>query len=85
MRTNLGDDVRSILRKVGVPTLVIHQHDDTVIEVGQGRYLAENIPDAKYVELPGSDHWPLSDVAKPEMEAIVDAIERFVADVGRTE
>jgi pimeloyl-ACP methyl ester carboxylesterase len=85
MRTNLGDDVRSILRKVGVPTLVIHQQDDTVIEVGQGRNLAERIPDAKYLELPGSDHWPLSDSAKPEMDAIVDAIERFVADVGRTQ
>jgi DNA-binding SARP family transcriptional activator/pimeloyl-ACP methyl ester carboxylesterase len=85
MRTNLGDDVRSILRKVGVPTLVIHQQDDTVIEVGQSRYLAEHIPNAKYRELPGSDHWPLSDSSKPEMEAIVDATERFVADVGRTQ
>jgi pimeloyl-ACP methyl ester carboxylesterase/DNA-binding SARP family transcriptional activator len=82
LRTSLGDDVRPILKELKVPTLVIHQQDDNVIEVGQGRYLADHIPDAKYVELPGSDHWPLSDSAKVEMEAILNAIERFVADVG---
>jgi pimeloyl-ACP methyl ester carboxylesterase/DNA-binding SARP family transcriptional activator len=81
MRTNLGDDVRSILKDVSVPTLVVHQQGDSVIEVGQGRYLAENIPDARYVALPGSDHWPLSHSAKPELDAIIDAVERFVADV----
>jgi pimeloyl-ACP methyl ester carboxylesterase len=81
LRTNLQDDVRSMLGKVGVPALVIHQQDDNVIEVGQGRYLAEHIPDARYVELPGSDHWPLSNAAKPELDAILDAAGRFIADV----
>ena len=79
MRTNLEDDVRPLLASVNVPTLVIHQHDDSVIEVGQGRYLADNIPDAKYVELPGIDHWPLSPSAKPELDAILDAVEDFLA------
>jgi pimeloyl-ACP methyl ester carboxylesterase/DNA-binding SARP family transcriptional activator len=85
LRTSLGDDVRPFLKQLRVPTLVIHQRDDHVIDVGQGRYLAENIPDARYVELPGSDHWPLSDPAKPEMDAILDAVERFVAEVGRAQ
>ena len=84
MRTNLEDDVRSILASVRVPTMVIHQHDDSVIEVGQGRYLADHIPDAKYVELPGIDHWPLSDSAKPELDAILDAVEDFLAQVRGT-
>jgi len=84
MRTNLQDDVRSILASVRVPTMVIHQHDDSVIEVGQGRYLADHIADAKYVELPGIDHWPLSDSAKPELDAILDAVEDFLAQVRGT-
>jgi class 3 adenylate cyclase/pimeloyl-ACP methyl ester carboxylesterase len=49
-------DVRPILSSVQVPTLVMHRRGDRTIRVGAGRYLAENIPNAKYVELPGVDH-----------------------------
>jgi class 3 adenylate cyclase len=45
-------DVRAVLPTVRVPTLVV-QHADSVIPPAKGKYIAEHIPDAKYVELPG--------------------------------
>jgi len=55
-------DVRPLLGSVRVPTLVLHRTGDQTIRVGAGRYLAQNIPDAKYVELPGVDHlWWIKD------------------------
>jgi pimeloyl-ACP methyl ester carboxylesterase len=62
MRTMLTSemhrDLRSVLSAIRVPTLVLHRLGDRFIRVGHGRYLAEHIPGAKYVELPGSDHLP---------------------------
>lgn len=49
-------DVRSILSAVQVPTLIMHRVGDRVVNVRHGRYLAEHIPGATYVELPGADH-----------------------------
>jgi len=49
-------DVRHVLPTIRVPTLVLHRNGDCNIRVGHGRYLAEHIPAAKYVELPGEDH-----------------------------
>ena len=46
-------DVRAMLPTVRVPTLVVHHIDDAIVEPAKGRYLAENIPGANYVELPG--------------------------------
>jgi hypothetical protein len=50
-------DVRPILPSVRLPTLVLHRRDDP-IPVDHGRYYAEHIPDARLVELEGSDHSP---------------------------
>jgi class 3 adenylate cyclase len=49
-------DVRHVLSTIRVPTLVIHRRDDAWTRVGHGRFLAENIPGAKYIELDGSEH-----------------------------
>jgi pimeloyl-ACP methyl ester carboxylesterase/class 3 adenylate cyclase len=49
-------DVRSVLPAIQAPTLVMHRREDRFLPVGHGRYMAEHIPDAKYVELPGADH-----------------------------
>src|SRR5215475_6787323 len=46
-------DVRALLPAIRVPTLVVHHTDDAVIPLDWGKYVAENIPDAKFVELPG--------------------------------
>jgi pimeloyl-ACP methyl ester carboxylesterase len=46
-------DVRALLPTVRVPTLVVQHTDDPMIVPAMGKYIAEHIPDAKYVELPG--------------------------------
>src|SRR4029077_3367414 len=46
-------DVRAVLPAIRVPTLVLHHTDCVVIPPAKGKYIAEHIPDAKYVELPG--------------------------------
>jgi len=57
-RMNREIDARDILPVIRVPTLVMHRIGDGAIPVEAGRYLADNIPGAKYVELPGNDHVP---------------------------
>ena len=46
-------DVRAVLPTVRVPTLVVHHADDQLIPPEWGKYVADHIPGAKYVELPG--------------------------------
>jgi class 3 adenylate cyclase/pimeloyl-ACP methyl ester carboxylesterase len=46
-------DVRAVLPAIRVPTLVLHHTDNAIIPPAKGKYIAEHIPDAKYVELPG--------------------------------
>jgi class 3 adenylate cyclase/alpha-beta hydrolase superfamily lysophospholipase len=73
-KMNEAIDVRDILPIVRVPTLILHRVGDRVIEIEQGRYLAENIPDAKFVELPGEDHlWWVGD-----SEALVNEVQVFL-------
>jgi class 3 adenylate cyclase len=67
-------DVRPILPAVHVPTLVLHREGDMVVPVGQGRRLAELIPDADYVELPGNDHL----VTVGDQDGLVDEVEEFL-------
>jgi pimeloyl-ACP methyl ester carboxylesterase len=55
-------DVRSSLPHIQAPTLVLHRRGDQAIRVGSGRYVATHIPNARYVELDGEDHfWWLGD------------------------
>ncbi len=65
-------DVRPLLPQVAVPALVIHRQRE-LIPVEQGRYLAEHIPGAEYVELDGADHLPWVG----DSDAVVAAVERF--------
>ncbi|HSS36225.1 MAG TPA: alpha/beta hydrolase, partial [Patescibacteria group bacterium] len=57
-RMNAEIDVRPVLAAVRVPTLVLHRAGDRTISLGAGRYLAERIPGATFVELAGDDHLP---------------------------
>jgi class 3 adenylate cyclase len=75
MRMNSQIDIAGILPTIRVPTLVIHRTEDVTINVEGGRYLAEHIPGARYIELPGKDHIPF--VGDNAME-IADAIEEFL-------
>ncbi|MDX6670435.1 MAG: hypothetical protein QOI91_798 [Solirubrobacteraceae bacterium] len=49
-------DVRDVVPNVHVPTLVLHRTHDHLVHVGNGRWLAEHLPNARLVELPGEDH-----------------------------
>ena len=70
-------DVRHVLPAVGVRTLILHVVGDRVAHIGNARYLAEHIPGAKLVELPGEDHFPLFGNG----DAIIDEIEEFLTGV----
>ena len=58
MRMAFDIDVRDIVSSIQVPTLIIHSEGDRVCHVENGRYLAREIPKARYIELPGADHVP---------------------------
>ena len=51
--TLVGIDVRPVLPSVSVPTLVLHGTDDATAPIGNGRWLADHIPGARFVEIPG--------------------------------
>jgi pimeloyl-ACP methyl ester carboxylesterase/DNA-binding winged helix-turn-helix (wHTH) protein/class 3 adenylate cyclase len=74
---NAEIDVRQVLPSIRVPTLVIHRSDDLCLKVEEGRYVAERIPGAKYVEFPGQDHLPFVG----DQDAILDEVERFLTGV----
>ncbi|HXW64982.1 MAG TPA: adenylate/guanylate cyclase domain-containing protein [Burkholderiaceae bacterium] len=62
LQQNALIDVRSILPNVRVPTLVLHSRRDALVPVENGRYLASQIPGAKYTEYPEGDHaGPMTD------------------------
>jgi len=46
-------DVRAMLPTIRVPTLVVQHTDDWLMPPEWGKYVADHIPDSKYVELPG--------------------------------
>jgi class 3 adenylate cyclase len=67
-------DVRAVLSQVRVPTLVIQALDDRDVDVRDGRYLAERILNAKYVELPSGDHmWWVS-----HQDEIIGEVQEFL-------
>ena len=72
-------DVRPMLPRVSVPTLVVHRRDDRAVRIEAGRYIAERIPDARIVELDGSDHWFFAGPQEP----MLDAIRNFIAALSR--
>jgi class 3 adenylate cyclase len=66
-------DLRSILDGLRVPTLVIHARHNQFCRAGNGRYLAEHIAGARYVELDTADHVPWASPAD-----IAGEIEEFL-------
>jgi class 3 adenylate cyclase len=74
-RMNNQIDISDIVSTIRVPTLVIHRTDDKVVDVDAGRFLAEHIPGARYIELPGVDHLPF---VGDNAGDIADAIEEFL-------
>jgi class 3 adenylate cyclase/pimeloyl-ACP methyl ester carboxylesterase len=48
-------DVRAFLPLIRVPTLVLSMRENPILPIDHGHYLAEHIPDARFVEIPGGD------------------------------
>ncbi|MGH2597561.1 MAG: adenylate/guanylate cyclase domain-containing protein [Actinomycetota bacterium] len=72
-------DVREILPAIRVPTLVLHRVGDRAVPIENGRYIAEHVPGAKLVELPGTAHgWTQDD-------DVPDAVGNFLAELRREE
>jgi pimeloyl-ACP methyl ester carboxylesterase len=73
-KMNTQIDIRSLLPAIRVPTLILHRTGDLDIDVGGSRLMAERIPRAKFVELPGNDHLPFVG----DSDAILDEVEEFL-------
>ncbi len=73
-RMYMQTDVRSVLGSVNTPTLVVHRTADPVQKIEGGRYVAERIPGATLVELPGADWIPWGD----DQDALLDTVEEFL-------
>ena len=56
LEMNIRIDLRALLPTIRVPTVVLQAADDKMIHPASGPYLAEHIPNARYVEAPGDDH-----------------------------
>jgi serine/threonine protein kinase/DNA-binding winged helix-turn-helix (wHTH) protein/alpha-beta hydrolase superfamily lysophospholipase len=80
-RMNAEIDVRQVLPTIRVPSLVIHRSDDRLLHIEEGRFVANAIPGAKLVELPGADHLPFVG----DQDAILDEIQEFLTGVRRAE
>ncbi|MGH3066344.1 MAG: adenylate/guanylate cyclase domain-containing protein [Gaiellaceae bacterium] len=72
LETILALDARGVLPLVEVPTLVVHIRENTFVRVGHGRYLAEHIRGARYIERDSADHWPVPD------SDLVSTVEEFI-------
>jgi class 3 adenylate cyclase len=74
-------DVRALLPTVHVPTLILHHADDVVCPPAEGKYLANHIPDAKYVELSGRNMWHFVEPWRDSFQEIAEFITGHQAEV----
>ncbi|MGJ6125743.1 adenylate/guanylate cyclase domain-containing protein [Mycolicibacterium sp. Y3] len=76
-----GQDVRAVLPTIRVPTLVVNHTGDAFITPAQGRYVADHIPNAKYVELPGRNVWHFVEPWRESFQAIHEFLTGHRAEV----
>jgi len=77
-RMNMEIDVSRVLSAIRVPTLILHRTEDRLVDVRNSRYMAERIPSARSVELPGVDHFAWIG----DTERVLAEIKTFLAEVG---
>jgi pimeloyl-ACP methyl ester carboxylesterase/plasmid stabilization system protein ParE len=70
-------DIRDVLPAIQVPTLVLHRRDDRMVALDLGRYVADHIPGATFVEAAGSDHLFFTGDA----DTVLDEIEEFLTGI----
>ena len=62
LHMTMQTDVRDLLPTIRVPSVVLHRNGDQLIPIALGRYVADHIPGARFIELEGSDHfWAVGD------------------------
>ena len=76
-RINTQLDIRDLLPLIQAPTLVMHRRGDRDVHIDEGRYIAERIPGARFLELDGDDHIPWVG----DQDALLDAVEEFLTGV----
>jgi pimeloyl-ACP methyl ester carboxylesterase len=79
LRMNTEIDTRAVLGTIRVPTLHLQRADDRDVALEEGRWIASQIPGARFVELPGSDHLPWVG----DQDAVLDEVEEFLTGVRR--
>ncbi|MFL5846005.1 MAG: adenylate/guanylate cyclase domain-containing protein [Solirubrobacteraceae bacterium] len=67
-------DARGVLEDINVPTIAVHRTQDPLIDVRHSRYIAEHVPGARLVELPGRDHLP----SLGDPDALLGELEEFL-------
>jgi class 3 adenylate cyclase len=77
MEMNREIDVRHVLPTIRVPTLIAHRIGDRNIRIQQARYMADRIPGAKLVELPGDDHMAWFG----DLDGLLGEVEEFLTGV----
>jgi class 3 adenylate cyclase len=76
-RMNTDVDVRDVLPSVRVPALIMHRDGDRDAQVDEGRYIAAQIPGARFIELHGIDHLPWIG----DQDEVLGEIEEFLTGV----
>jgi class 3 adenylate cyclase/pimeloyl-ACP methyl ester carboxylesterase len=74
-------DVRAVLPTVRVPTLVLQHTDDPVVVPAQGKYVADHISGAKYVELPGRNLYHFVEPWRPSFQEVYEFLTGHQAEV----
>ena len=77
LRMNSEIDTRQVLPAIHVPTLVMHRTGDRSVHVEEGRWMAGQIPGARFIELPGDDHMPWVG----DQDAILDEVQEFLTGI----
>lgn len=76
-KMNTEVDIINILGSIKVPTLILQRTHDIDVKIDEGRFIANRIPNAKFVELDGADHmfWV------GDTKSVLDEIKRFIIEI----
>jgi class 3 adenylate cyclase len=78
-RMNTQIDIRAVLPTIRVPTLILQRMGDRDSSLEEGRWIAAQIPGARFVELPGDDHMPWVG----DQDRLLDVLQEFLTGTPR--
>jgi len=78
-RMNTQIDIRAILPTIRVPTLMLHRLGDRDTTADEGRWIAAQVPGARFVELSGEDHLPWVG----DQDSLLDKVQEFLTGTTR--